>query len=198
MAEPESTWRDVRGAGGSLVLPQLAMRRGRSMVDRVLAARVVWTAFVVLHVWLGVAMTVVLIVNASDGAVSVPVAGGGVLLVGGGASLARYRTARQALDDSDAQALADSWYVRFLRQSAMAALILPWTLLAGVISGGVAPFLVGLVLAAVNLWLLAPTDDRLAAEAAAVQAEGCTIDLVSALRSGGGRAGPAGRTRRKG
>jgi hypothetical protein len=168
------------------------------MTDRVLAARVVWTGFVVLHVWLGVVMTVVLVANPTNGAVSVAVAGGGVLLVGGGASLARYRTSRQSLDCGDVQALADSWYVRFLRQSAMAALILPWTLLAGVISGGVAPFLVGLIVAAVNLWLLAPTDDRLAAEAAAVRSEGCAIDLLPALRAGGGPAGPAGTTRRKG
>jgi hypothetical protein len=187
---PSQGWQAVRGHRLSLLLPQLAMRRARSIDDRELGARVVYASFVVMHVGLGA--IVALSLAGAEGARATNVGLGlvAVVVVGLGAVFSRFRTSTRRLDCTDARNLADSWYARFLRECTMATLILPWAVLAGLATASLLVYVVGLVIAVVNLFVMAPTDARIARDSAASVLSGCDVVLPAALRSGGRLGGP--------
>lgn len=190
-----SDWAVAARLGPWLVLPQIAIRKARRYPDRVLAARIVWLSFVVLHVVLGLLLGLVVLGVGGTGEISIGLASASVALVGLGATVVRFRTAGRALDVGDARELYDGWYIRFLRESAVMSVILPWSAVAGIYAAAPTVYLGGILLAFVNLALMVPSDERLARDADAVRAEpgGADVDLVEVLRSGGTTGAPTRR-----
>lgn len=198
-ATEDPGWAPAWRQRAALLLPQAAMRRARGIGDRVVGLRTIWLSFMLLHVVVGTLVLVWILTAELEEAVEPVTALLGVVVVVVGASYARWRTSRRELDCSDGRALADGYYVRFLRESAIAVVIMPWGILAGLFAASPAAYGLALVAGVANLVAMAPVRVRLAADEARLATEGCLVDLVAVLRTAGEQGGPGpGKKRRKG
>lgn len=198
MASEDPGWSQAVRQGPALLLPQAAMRRARGIKDRVVGIRTVWLSFVVLHVIVGTLILAWLAAADLDENISPVVAAVGVAIVALGASYARWRTAQRPLDCSDGKSLADTYYVRFLRECAIASVVMPWGIIAGLFAGSVLPYAIGLAVGVANLVSMAPVPARLVTDQQRLEAGGCSADLMRVMRTGGDAGGPPKRKRRKG
>ena len=191
-------WGAVGAYGGRLALPFLTMRMGRESTDRLTGARATWTSFVAFHVVIGVIAVVGIAASSSTGSWDLQVGAALVAVVGFGATYAGWRRSTRSLECTDGETLANDWYARYLKWWAMVALILPWGVIAGLYTGAAAVTLMAAAIAAGNIVWMAPTRARVATEAERLAAEGCDVDLVAVLRSGGALGGPRPKKRGKG
>lgn len=178
-------WQGIRAYGARLVLPSFTMRRAREETDRLLGVRAVWASTVGIHVIIGLIALLSIATASTTGSWSVGLGLALVVLVGAGVLYARWRIAARPLDCGDARALADDYYIRFLKETAMVSLVLPWGIIAGLFTGSVAVTGVAAAIAAAGLTWMAPTRAAVAGQARALVDGGCDVDLVAVLQSGG-------------
>ena len=132
-----------------------------------------------------------------DPLLSVAGAAAGVAVLGVGASVARGRQAARVPVGASGEELVDNYRARFYVQMTMCNLVLAFAVLGG-LGALAAPFLVGLIVCAINLVLAAPHGARVAADQELLASVGTRVDLTALLRSGGaegfggGRGGPGG------
>ncbi|MCC5952657.1 MAG: hypothetical protein JJU45_11240 [Acidimicrobiia bacterium] len=193
LGEPRADpgWRPAWQAGPALILPQFAMRRARNQRDLVVALRSVFLSFCLLVVVVGV-LGVFLLVAGGDATTPVSPLGAtlGVAAIAGMALFAQWRTGTRTIAGDDTLTVVASYYKRFLRRCALAAIILPWAILGGLFSLSVVPLAVGMGLCALSLNLMAPTRDRLLADRATIAEQGSPVDLIEALSTRGASGGP--------
>ena len=193
-------WQGVRSFGARLVLPSFTMRRARDLTDRLLGVRAVWSSTVAIHAVIGVIALLSIGTASTTGSWSLGLGLALVAVVGIGVSIARWRLATRPYDCDDPAELADSYYIGFLKETALVSLVLPWGIIAGLFTGSVAVTGLAAAIAAADLTWMAPTRSAVAALAQRVRADGCDVDLLAVLQTGGaeggrGRSGRSGRRR---
>ena len=192
-AAVDAGWQGVRSYGGRLVLPSFAMRRAREETDRLLGVRAVWASTVGIHVIIGLISLASIATASTTGSWSLGLGLALVAVVGVGVLYARWRIASRSLGCGDPRELADEYYIRFLKETAMVSLVLPWGIIAGLFTGSVAVTGLAAAIAAAGLTWMAPTRQAVAAQAAALRDDGCDADLVAVLQTGGDQGGPGRR-----
>jgi hypothetical protein len=163
------------------LLPQFAMKRARSLDDRIVAIRLVFCSFVGLAV-VGTIVGLALGSISGSAPVPVPLATGSVVVIAALTVFRRVGRSRRSLGCGNPEEVAVAYYVRFLKEMALVAFITPWAVMAALASLSVLPALMGLVGSGVALVVVAPTADQLRRDAEALRADGCDVDLVAALR----------------
>ena len=189
----DAGWQGVRSYGGRLVLPSFAMRRAREETDRLLGVRAVWASTVGIHVIIGLISLASIATASTTGSWSLGLGLVLVAVVGVGVLYARWRIASRPLGCGDPREMADEYYIRFLKETAMVSLVLPWGIIAGLFTGSVAVTGLAAAIAAAGLTWMAPTRQAVAAQAAALRQGGCDADLVAVLQTGGDQGGPGRR-----
>jgi len=177
-------WKPVVPLIAFTVLPALAMRKSRSIDDRLVGLRLILVSEMVLY---GLVTIVVAIGFTStwEGVLSAAAAGAGVVIVSIGASVARARQAGRVPIGETGEELVDNYRARFSSQMVLINLLLGFAALGGILSHSPAPFLVGLAAGGINIALAAPTASRVAADQQLLASTGSVVDLTALLRSAG-------------
>lgn len=176
-------WDVLRQHPGSLLLPQLAMRRARSLGDRLSAMRLVFASFGGLAV-IGTIIGVALGSIEGTAPIGELVATGSVVVIAVLSVVRRLGRNRAGVGCGTPDEVADDYYVRFLKEMALVAFISPWSVLASFLSLSILPALVGLVGTAAAMVVVAPTADQVERDREALAESGCGVDLRAALSGG--------------